>query len=347
MSWLYVLGLEGSNSGSDSRPPVGLERFVTWNGKPMSRLVLGREWRTGCLRLLRSTLTCEASTVERGVESWISFLRDTRASRSASPGTSSGQRTSSTFGPRSIGSFARFDRASCSWKTSQATFQWDSGTFCETWPQRGSMRNGACFRLPKSARRTSASGYSASLLPTPAAQSYGTNKGGSAGRVGPERPSLETMARKGLWPTPSASLGEHAGLVTPTKGREGGTLVEAVSARLWPTPSASDGEGGRVPPAGTTPQGKRPDGKKAQIGLNTAVRLWPTPTAQDAANNGGPCQQRRNTKPLNAEVGGALNPTWVEWLMGFPLGYSALEPLEMESYRQWQLAHGVNSPKGH
>jgi hypothetical protein len=39
------------------------------------------------------------------------------------------------------------------------------------------------------------------LLPTLSACSYGTNKGGAAGRVGKERPSLQTMAKRGLLPT--------------------------------------------------------------------------------------------------------------------------------------------------
>jgi hypothetical protein len=42
----------------------------------------------------------------------------------------------------------------------------------------------------------------ARLWPTPAAVSYGTNQGGSAGRVGPVRGSLETLARQ--WATPTA-----------------------------------------------------------------------------------------------------------------------------------------------
>jgi len=85
--------------------------------------------------------------------------------------------------------------------------------------------------------------------------------------------------------------------------------------------------------------------------------LWPTPTVQDSANDGGPSQFRRNSLPLNAAVkmwptpvaddtgyrresyaqggtalstvaGGQLNPTWVEWLMGFPIGWTDFEPLE-------------------
>jgi hypothetical protein len=52
--------------------------------------------------------------------------------------------------------------------------------------------------------------------------------------------------------------------------------------------------------------------------------LLPTLTAQDAKNNGGPAQFRRNTLPLNALLGGPLNPEYAEWLMGFPRGWTDL-----------------------
>ena len=54
-------------------------------------------------------------------------------------------------------------------------------------------------------------------------------------------------------------------------------------------------------------------------------RLWPTPTAQDNRDRGGPSSpsvQRRASIGKSIElsmcVDGALNPTWVSWLMGFP-----------------------------
>jgi len=62
----------------------------------------------------------------------------------------------------------------------------------------GMTRNGRCYPLPTLAHRTSAS--ASGLLPTPTAINYGTNQGGSAGRVGKVRPSLQTMARQGRWP---------------------------------------------------------------------------------------------------------------------------------------------------
>jgi DNA (cytosine-5)-methyltransferase 1 len=37
---------------------------------------------------------------------------------------------------------------------------------------------------------------------------------------------------------------------------------------------------------------------------------------------------------------GALNPTWVEWLMGWPLGWTDLKPLETDKSRSAQPERG-------
>ena len=67
-----------------------------------------------------------------------------------------------------------------------------------------------------------------------------------------------------------------------------------------------------------------------------AGRLWPTLTAQDAKNNGAPSQAARNTLPLNAEIGGPLNPEWCEWLMGWARGWTELEPWGTDRFRLWR-----------
>lgn len=132
------------------------------------------------------------------------------------------------------------------------------------------------------------------LWPTPTAR-LGDPKRGmpssehAAQRWESGRRNLDDAVR--LWPTPTASMGEHGGLVTPAKARERGTLVEAVSARIFPTPMARD----------------------SQRGAATAETM-----------------QRRalktNTGPtLSDHLGGPLNPDWVEWLMGFPIGWTDLE----------------------
>ena len=42
---------------------------------------------------------------------------------------------------------------------------------------------------------------------------------------------------------------------------------------------------------------------------------------------------------LVEQNGGRLNPTWVEWLMGWPLGWTDLKPLEMAKFQEWQQQH--------
>lgn len=64
----------------------------------------------------------------------------------------------------------------------------------------------------------------------------------------------------------------------------------------------------------------------------------PTPTVQDAKNNAAPSQAERNA--LNVTVGGPLNPDWVEWLMGWPIGWTDLRPLAMGRFQQWLSSHG-------
>ncbi len=61
-------------------------------------------------------------------------------------------------------------------------------------------------------------------------------------------------------------------------------------------------------------------------------RLLPTPNSSDNRDSGGPdtpAIQRRaaigEQINLSMAVTGQLNPEWVEWLMGFPLGWTDLE----------------------
>jgi hypothetical protein len=71
------------------------------------------------------------------------------------------------------------------------------------------------------------------------------------------------------------------------------------------------------------------------------ILAWPTPTAHNAKETNAPSESQRNTPTLAAQAGGSLNPTWVEWLMGWPLGWTDLKRLEMDKYQQWQQQHGI------
>jgi hypothetical protein len=71
----------------------------------------------------------------------------------------------------------------------------------------------------------------------------------------------------------------------------------------------------------------------------------PTPSARDwKSSNASVETMQRNARPLNEVVtgghGGRLNPDWVEWLMGWPVGWTALEQLGTDRCRQWLSGHG-------
>jgi hypothetical protein len=86
-------------------------------------------------------------------------------------------------------------------------------------------------------------------------------------------------------------------------------------------------------------------------------KIWPTPQASDNRDRGNmsdPAIQRRIAKGkqinLSMQVkensyGGSLNPTWVEWLMGWPIGWTDLKPLETDKFRNVQQWHSVFSRK--
>ena len=90
--------------------------------------------------------------------------------------------------------------------------------------------------------------------------------------------------------------------------------------------------------------------------MNDAVKAWPTPRTTDTNGPGhhgtggmdlrtmavehGP-QAPSETGPEYPSAYGRrqLNPLFVEWLMGIPVGWTDCAPLEMESFRWWWHTH--------
>ena len=74
--------------------------------------------------------------------------------------------------------------------------------------------------------------------------------------------------------------------------------------------------------------------------LTGYVRMFPTPTARDSKSERRLKYNRWTTTQLAEPIGGILNPNWVEWLMGWPTGWTDLKPLEMGKFREWCEQHG-------
>ena len=174
----------------------------------------------------RSGTTVPRSTVAPGEVDAMSSLPDSPASRSRSLDQAEPQKTNAMDGPTPFASFAMWDQATHSWRTSQVCLLPHMGTlvrFSGIWPNRGTMRDGKCYPLPMWGLRISARGCG------------------------------------------------------------------------W----------------------------------------LPTPLVHDASNNGAKGQHNRNTPPLNAVVDGRLSPDWVEWIMGWPIGWTRLDPLPASRWHEW------------
>ena len=284
----------------------------------------GRDGRVGGKS--RSTPSASASSPSTGrtlramETSWPSILNGSKpltssaaaspASPSPSLASDSPKPTPAGSGPSSVGSFAHYDPASSSWRTSQVCLDGELETFLGTWPSWGSMRNGSVYRREPAGLPTNAN--ASGSWPTPRrtdgdrggrgdllqAVRGRTNQGGGMGRVGPVRPSLQTMARRGLWPTPKASPSGPDYARANRAGSGGDDLVTAV-ARL---------------------------------------ERFKTPTAAPASHGGGGGELHKQV-----QGGGPLNPEWVEWLMGFPMGWTAMPPSAAPSSRKSRSGSGDGS----
>ena len=143
-----------------------------------------------------------------------------------------------------------------------------------------------------------------------------------------------------MWPTPRANtivnkkerLSPEGRLSKDGKQRFGLNLQDAVT--LWPTPKTSDQYQAYMK---KNEKGIPHDVAKGNL---RGTVMWPTPRAARGmamrlTENIANLRHKRN---LESEVayqehkaeapgkgGGTLNPTWVEWLMGYPLGHTDLK----------------------
>jgi len=307
---------EGSTSGSSE--PVEWSLWSTSSGKPSLQPSSWPGWKKRDWHRLLCGTTSQPSTLARGVDWWISSLAEHRARISASPGSALGWMAAAPGSSSSTsGSPSNARPRSFSGRTSPEQL----GLFPASASTSKSEVTGA--RGPSFVRVTLApltSGLESSSWPTPSATPYGTNQGGAAGRIGPVRPGLDSLARQ--WPTPRSSDGDKGG---PNQAGSRGEHQVPSAAAQWPTPTAQDSkasgasgystEGGRH--SGTTltaasvrerqwPTPQARDGKGAaaddfnRSNLPRTAQQWPTPSARDW-KSGQASQEThaRNSRPLN------------------------------------------------
>jgi len=209
--------------------------------------------------------------------------------------------------------FAKLDPDLSSWRTSQRCLVGGFQPFLETWPRSGTMQSGTVYQLKPSAPTTG--GTACSLLPTPAVAKFWSNRSPSPGAA--VRLSLRGMAAHGQWPqlpntakraqrcgaSDALGTGRYVGVPASMTGMSS-TAPQSPEVQLWPTPTAALSRSGGSDCAGVRKPANLADAvktKKAEMGKDCSLAASNTP-------------QR-----------GSLNPQWVEWLMGFPIGWTAFD----------------------
>ncbi|WAI83234.1 hypothetical protein P8T11_24955 [Achromobacter spanius] len=251
MSWLFSQALVEEFSAatcSDGEPSAPS------NTTPTPVAFYWPDKTTEHFRLSQFGMTSEPLTADLGAALLTWCLAVSPARMSALPEKVTGSTENApAFGQKWLGSLARYDHDSRSWKTAQYSLLGGSAEFLATWPAWGSMRNGECWERIMPELRTCGTDY-------------------------------------GLWPTPCA---------TDSSDRK-------VSARMHETKNGTFKHIGE-------------NGTLSQVRLSQVV------------------------KHRTPDGVGRMNPDWVEWLMGWPIGHTGLKPLETARFREWQQQHSIFS----
>jgi hypothetical protein len=220
------------------------------------------------------------------------YAADTPASLSAQQANAMAQTTHDTSGLGLEKPLASYDPDTQSWRMYEDTFLSDSMLYLGKWPASGMTQSGRLFPQPQLVR----------LI---------------AGIV------------SSSWPTPTVDDSKN---VNPKPNRRPG-LVAAVNnaptpSGNWPTPLTADAYTDNLKSS------QQKHGSMHSVSLAQAVQMWPTPRSNPAmaslitpevANNPKRFPNLETVVGRREEVTGRLNPMWVEWLMGFPLGWTDLK----------------------
>lgn len=302
----------------------------------------------------------------------------TPANLSASPASGLAQTILATYGPRLLRRLACISRISSSSRMSQGTFNWDSERSVEISKTEATAYRRVCSRRGKLARRTNASGCSFSGWLTPHGMGGIDHSGklGAGGELAKQANGFELSTRPIAMNLESVLSVESITQIADAQDRERmrnsntPNSQELPTLDLWPTPAQRDYKG-----CNSEEHLENGTGRKHLDQLpNFIEHLWGTPRASDG-EKGGPNQsfgaggiplaaeaaqfqsslQNRETSTAGEDsstaAGGLLppsettastkrlNPLFVEWLMGWPLAWTACGHVGMESFLWRQRRH--------
>jgi len=267
-----------------------------------------------------STMMSELST-QMDLETLISSAEVSPASLGVSPGSSEAQKMTVTSGRSWLPLLKTYGLDGSLGRMCEAllTNRWASDAAFLTWKASGIKPSHLLFQLAPSMPRTDETGSGLWLTPTTSESVADLEKFKTRMEKynnGTTMPNLATQVNKRMWRTPNAGDGDRGTYRTKEamdkRLKSGGQLSlpnQVKHPHLWPTPAACDYKGARSPEA-----------------IKTSGRNPLTNSLRDHVGATNPAEK--------GKLAGSLNPTWVEWLMGFPEGWTELKPSEMPSSRK-------------
>lgn len=204
-------------------------------------------------------------------------------------------------------------------------------------------------RRLRSARAISANGSLSSLWMTPTAGTESSLRGGGqdpeARKAAGHQVNLkdQVVGFSKMWPTPTAR--DHRSIHASPASMQRNARPLSESVGQWPTPRASDGEKGgpnqafgtgSLPLPALAAQWRTPRAKEdSQYQYDRGNKTKPSPTLLGQAFS-HPVQVTSTPGEASCSDHRILNPRFVEWLMGWPRGWTSSECSETE-WCHWSL----------
>jgi len=264
------------------------------------------------------------------------------------------------FGDNSPVSSVKFNPDTFWWKTHHCLLVEDLTKFSLTLPRWGMMLDGVLSEQTTQVPHTKEN--ESGLWLTPKASDTGKGEcqktflkrmGDRSDKCAQSLPAQ--VNNKKTWPTPTCQDAKHSHLNLENRIKSGRQLQLAhvvgptnqhggtQTRQTWPTPCTRDYKG-----ANSADGLIRKDGKSRMDQLPNAVahggtqtrQIYPTPCLP---GNGG-TNGKKAAKEIYGVSTGQLNPEWVELLMGFPMGWTCLDPISEIEYKKWlmEMSNGEN-----
>lgn len=196
---------------------------------------------------------------------------------------------------------------------------WGSSTCSLTWKPLVIKHQCLGFRLVASMPRTFGNG--SGLWRTPTVEDSQDREFARNNRGEPKLSAQAKYGKGAMWPTPVANDDNktpraHMAMKARMKGGPRYTITSLqVAAKMWPTPHGFSQDDKSHGPSGN------------ELGNAVNRSMWATPNSTDWKNRGTAEYREEGNRQvqLQTQVGGSLNPTWVEWLQGFPQGWTEVD----------------------